>query len=112
MKLIDVVQFIVYKRTTRLHVKETLGRCLGCYFNGFVKQAHGFSGIVLTHFYPYKVHVDRRHTLLIAGFLHTSNDLPETLLGILQITAILIDVTHHIVGHIHLLVEFALKEFL
>ena len=40
------------------------------------------------------------------------DDLPETLLGILLIATITINVAHHIVGHIHFLVKFALNEFL
>ena len=64
--------------------------------------------MVLAHLYTNEIHVNRGYALLIAILLHTTNYLPKALFGILEITTVLIDVAHHIVGHIHLFVELAL----
>ena len=108
VELIHVVDAVIQQRATRLDIEETLRRSLCCNFYGFVKQSHGFSSMVQTHLHIDEIHVDRWYAFMIASFLHTVDDLPKTLLGIFPISAIVIDVAHHVVGHIHLIVKLAL----
>ena len=69
-------------------------------------------GRVLLHIDVDKIHINGRHTLGIALFLHAVDDLPETSLGTLLVATVTIDVAHHVDGHIHLLVQLALCQFL
>ena len=56
------------------------------------------------------VHVDGRHTFVVAVLLHEADDLVEVLLGRLLVTTVAVDVAQHVVGHVHLALELLLAE--
>ena len=105
-----IAQRKVAQRATRLDVEDAIWRTLTCQLEGFVDELHGLLR-VFVHGDVDEIHVDRWHTLFIAFLLHAMDDIPETLLGSLFVTAVVIDMPHHVDSHIHLLVEFLLGEF-
>ena len=60
----------------------------------------------------HQIQVNGRNTLGIALLLHAVDDVPEALLGQILVAGIIVDMTHHVDGHIHLLVEFLFGQLL
>ena len=106
----SVAKVIVCQRTACLNVEDTLRRtALG---NGqcTVDESKGLCR-TLVHIDIDEVHIDRRDALGVALLLHAVYHFPEAGLGGLLVTAVFVNMPHHIDGHIHLLVEFPLGEF-
>ena len=106
-----VTHHVVGQRAACLNVEHAFRRRLPGYLCRLVDEPHRF-GRVLVHIDVDQIHIDRWLTLGIALLLHTVDDLPETFLGALLVAAVTVDVAHHVDGHIHLLVQLALGQFL
>ena len=91
----------------RLNVEDPLGGVFLGYLLRLVQQFVGLLGVVVQR-HVHEVHIDRWHTLVVACLLHHLDDLAEVLLRRLPVAAVAVQVSQHVVGHIHLLVELLL----
>ena len=95
---------------TGIDVEHTLWGVLFCNLLGACEQFEGLLRIV-AHLHVDNVHVDGWHVLPVAFLFHELDHLLEARLGGVAIAADTVDVPLHVVGHVHLLVEFLLTEF-
>ena len=105
-----VAQGVIAQRATGLDIENAIRLCLLGNGYSLVYQSHGLLRILI-HQDVDQIHVDRWFAFQIALLLHTTNHVPETLFRTFLVATIVIDMSHHIDGHIHFLVEFLLRQF-
>ena len=94
----------------RLNVEHTVRGVFPCCLQGFLKQAVGFFRVI-TELHIHDVHIYGRHTLIETVFLHQFQHLVEVSLCCRFVSAIVVNVAKHVVGHIHLFFQTFFPEF-
>ena len=105
-----VTGIIVTDGASCLDVEDAFRGVFLGYLLRLVEQGHRLLR-VLVDLHIDEVHVDGRHALVVALLLHQFEDFVEIPLGGLLVAADAVDVAEHVVGHVHLLVEFLLAQF-
>ena len=83
-------------------------------FPGYLKSlCQQTVGLFYTVFrgYVHDIHVDRRHTGIVACFLHHLKCLAPILFCLFIIATVAVDMSQHVRGHIHFLVQLLFTQF-
>ena len=110
-ELLHITAIEIAERLARLNIEHALFTVFAGYGLGAFQQAVSFMWIVVDGNVD-DVHIDGRHARIVAFYFHHLEHLEPVFLGRFLIAAVSVDVAHHIDGHVHLLIDFLLAQFL